>query len=412
MFLTIVFQGELSLQGTIIDSIYNINGNANIETLRLDSANIYPMPISFEATSDFEFYYKDTLDFSGSFFASDVRLRKNELENTIDTINFSFNNSSSKGTNARFYSDLMDAYLVGNVQYNAIPDIINDHINRFLTDKWNNEQYEDRYFGFGLDIHKPEIITTIFSDHISAIDIGRFRGMFDGTTGDLEVDVIVPEFVYDNVRLDSARLLIESAEDRFDGSLHLRQFGYDTLITHDLLLTTEYIDDHFTCDLSSYDHDENTIFNLISDIAFKDSIYYVKIRPGSLILDYKHWQIPEDNLIKSNKSILTVDNFLLSQSNESLLLTADKNTLNAKIGNLNFSNLLSILQNDHLKDLLKGNIDGDVMIQNTEQGFVFTTDLRSNNFLFQEQEVELLRFRFDNSEISSSELIIDLKSAK
>lgn len=230
-------------------------------------------------------------------------------------------------------------------------------------------------------ITESPIITDVFLDGIQQMDTVYFKVDFNEKEEDLKARVSLPSLVYQENRLDSLHINIDSnsKEAKFN-------IGFGNLEAGPLAVNKTYFDGSLTqdtlyLDFNSFANDEK-LFRIQSEITGNDEELNFRINPSDLILNRNPWEIPNSNQISFSKEAITFNDFVLSRNSQEIKLSDDlgeaKDHIGVALKNFKLSTFMSYFNPDEY--LASGIVNGDFKIINPLADWGMVADMNITDF--------------------------------
>ncbi|WP_185154082.1 translocation/assembly module TamB [Fulvivirga sp. M361] len=363
--LDLILKGEVET-GT---DYYRNNIQLNLEKADLEAMNFSKMPLTIKSKFKADFETKDFRRFNG-----DLALRKFQADNDIDIYRVdsllvaSIDQEGS--TEISINSDIMEGEFKGNIDLFTVSTAVMQHINQYydLTEI-PNENVPETNFQFDFDLKNTDLITEIIFPDLKEFNPGHFKAVFNSTQDQLDVSLTIHHLLYKNIGIDSFSLtstsLNKTLQSNFDierissSNAELNKLSLNTTMSNNTLATALIIRD-------SLEHRKYLIRGLFESI---DSTYSFVLNNDSLILAYDRWQVEQERpFIVNDHEHSERTSLRLSHKEQSITIAtrAPDSLLVIGFDHFQLATLGKALQKD--KDLINGQLDGDIRLLFANQG--------------------------------------------
>ncbi|MDT0295055.1 translocation/assembly module TamB domain-containing protein [Mesonia ostreae] len=278
------------------------------------------------------------------------------------------------------------SFLKTRLNSNASPDQImkalQHHANHYFKETLHNDSIP-HFVNLKMEttITESPIMTDVFLDGVKEMDTIYFKVDFDEEKEDLKAKVSLPRLVYQNNRLDSLQINIDSNSEEANfsagfGNLEAGPLAIDkTAISGSLTQDTLYVD------FNSYAKGEK-LFRIQSEMTRDNDNLYFRINPSDLILNKEPWEMPNSNKISISKEAILFKDFVMSRNSQEIKLSDDLGETEEHLGialkNFELSTFMSYLNPDEY--LASGTVNGDFKILNPLGNWGLVADMGIDDF--------------------------------
>ncbi len=337
---------------------FNIQGNLLVADLNFDSLGLSDKDMKLSTDTDYTIKYDSTGALEAAVRASAITVTKQGAPFDLHPVKIDIS-ESEKGVKMKLLSDAMDVYLIGNTTVAEIPDILKRHIRRYLGPDESTID-PDKYFGFGIDLHRPELITELLYEKIKVLDLKRFRGKYEAASNDLELEIMAPKFQYGEIVLDNMQLLVQSDSNSFMGNFRIEKIGMDTIFLNPINLKTNYNGQKLSGILSVEDTTGNIRYFVESSLTRSDNGLIFKIGKEKLVINQNDWEVDPRNQLTILGDSMKSEFFRFSHGDEIMEVTSDYGHMKADIQRFNLENIQGFFTQAIFRNQINGFINGKI----------------------------------------------------
>jgi translocation and assembly module TamB len=378
------------------DGLVNMTDEENPEfdfTFNLEQANLQAINLSEDSlhlsmmfTADLEGADINTIE--GNFGFKDVDIMRNGQAYHVDSLMFAAIRNGEE-TDIRIDSDLFTAFLRGNILFTEIGDVVTKHINQYIDLHQEEELAEDpvhQHFDFGMQIHQTELLTQLLIPDLDTLELGEIRGSYDSRAMSLNVHMLFPRTVYNDMVIDSVRLDIGSDENKLEYIFSINAFETDAISIQNMELLGNVANDSIRSRLQLRDEEGTRRYVLGGVLQSLDDAFRFTFLPQEMILNYESWFIPEDNFLEFGEKGFRAHNFSLERGFQRIAVkTPQTKDLRIDFSDFNLDVVSQMVERD--TSLVRGILNGHFGLSQVEEDFLFNTNLRVENFSFQQDTV-------------------------
>ncbi|MDP3443448.1 MAG: hypothetical protein Q8T08_11375, partial [Ignavibacteria bacterium] len=312
--------------------------------------------------------------------------------------------SLNKNSKIQIESDLIDGFIEGNMSLIEIPGNVLNTFNTYLGVSNITKIQSDNHFSFKADIHLPKEFVDIFIPELTVLEISQFNGKYSSLNNSLLLNMDIPKLVYSSIELDSFQLELNGHNTELQLDLLIDEIRYDTLNIQNIGIKQKLNFGELLSEFSISDSLNNPSYLFANVIVIKDDYLKVKFLPEGLILDGKTWKVDTSNYFENNKGLVFAQNAKCTFENQLLQLTIADGYPKISFTNFGIENITNIVTSEKTKKIIRGNINGEIILPNRQKPDYFETTIAISNLSFIDIPVgDLeLNFKSDNDDISLS----------
>lgn len=301
----------------------------------------------------------------------------------------------------RLRSEIMTADFKGDITLSELPAALKQHINSYfnMQDGTVTTKVNKQKFKFELNILDPTIITENFVPKLEKLTPIAIKGSYDSEVKNIELNVDVPQVKYSGITVDSLKLKINSGPQKLNYGLNVAEVSNPTLKFQNIYLGGELKNNTLSFQFNTAKDDSTKLLAIGGILKSMNKDFELKLNP-ELIFNAQNWNIDKSNYIRFGKEGLYANNVTLSNGAQSLSLNSKEKTpaspLEVNFKDFDITTISRLIENK--KDLVNGNINGNVTLEKKNNGSAFKSDLVIKDFAFQSVPVGTIKLKASNYE--------------
>jgi translocation and assembly module TamB len=335
---------------------------------------------------------------NGDIGIRDVLIVKDRETYRIDSLLFA-SITGDRHTNITIDSDILTASFDGTIYLTDLAPVLTRHLNQYYTfgEPILVDTLLEQNFDFQILLHNPEILTEVLVPGIERFVPGHITGSYNSRQNHLNIDILIPQLVYDNYTLDTLTFYVDSDPDFLNFGSSISRFALGAFEVTNLAVVGQVHDDVIESRLQITDQNFMEQYSIGGIFTSLEDGYRIHMDPAQLILNYNNWGLPEDNFIELGPKPVFVNNLILTRNNESLSINtvigdqADS-VLNVEFTNFMLETITQLVQSD--TTILTGFLNGFINVDQEAPQMVFTSDLNV-------QDIFLMGFELGNLTVNA-----------
>ena len=214
---------------------------------------------------------------------------------------------------------------------------------------------------------------------------------------DLGLTAKSKRIVFGTNQIDSLNLDAQTAANSLDINASVNGIKAGSNQLYKTAINASVANNQLDADVDSKDAKGKTEFALGALLSQVGSGFKVSLKPD-LTLEYDKWNVGQGNSIQYDSAGIIVNNFSISQGNQSINInsTAPSATAPIKVDLKNFE-IATITKLAHQDSLYaSGTINGTATITNPTKEMVFTSDLQVNNLTYKLDTIGNVQIKVNN----------------
>ncbi len=420
-----VNSGEVGLKitGNDEDAVFGFDGFADMNAkqerykfkLDVKGADLQKLGLSkndlrlaFVAAADFRGKIADQL--IGSAEITNVVMSQDRKTEVIDSfLTASLNQPDNIKKNKS--NALIDLNYSGNVSAIALPEVIRQFVTNYFPFSSQNPVILTNgpaNFSFDLRLNNHPILSNILLPQLKEFDPVIIHGSFDSPKNNLKLDCTFKKIVYGTTEINDFAIVVNSDKTTLNykisssaisnAQINLGNFSIDgKLEGNQIFANVAFTDDKVRKLL------------IRSRIASVNGNYRLTFDPNEFIMMDNRWAISPDHFIEIGKQGFRIHHLFLEHAG-SLMNFASvhdqfNDDLNIGIQNFKLDDLSHIVEKG--VSLVKGNMDGNILLKRVANSFGIISDVKVNNLVVYDVPVGNLSLKAVRSE--GDQFNIDLK---
>jgi TamB, inner membrane protein subunit of TAM complex len=353
----------------------------------LQKLGLSKLPIKGSAFMDLNFKGSTLDNFIGNAKLYNVKLTNGDKNIALDSAILNSTNTTL-GKKITLLSNAADANIEGHFSIVDLPLAMQYYLSNYLPAYINKpKNIVPQQFNFNIDTKNIESIIKTFVPKISGCNNAKLVGSLDMINQNLKLNVIAPNFTYDNTAVNNIVLtgngnfesiIIDGSTNNIivDNKINIPSTNFNAVLGNDsaaLILKSA-----------------GGIYN-VKDALLQAKGYaynknlFVNILPSTFYLNNKKWTLQSQNELVINKTEVIINNIILENGLQKIQLNSsgiNNEDIVAHIENLDIKEISSINGDNNIA--IAGRINGDITINKyattrAYSGQVSTTDIKYNN---------------------------------
>ena len=285
-------------------------------------------------------------------------------------------------TKIELISDFADGILQGNMNIENIQKTLNSAYNRYIGIADTSQLQPDNQLDLHVDIHIPQSMIDSALPELDSLRIGKLEGNYKSSDNELQFDLQMPKAIYSDLQIDSLGLAIWGKNETLSMDLQLKGLIYNKMRIENFRVQEQLNRNKISSVISILDSSDKPSYFISNEIASKNNQLIIRFLPNGLMLDGTSWHVPEENIFEIKNGVVSSREFIFSNKDQSIGFIAGENNIQLAFSNFALQNMINIARFDGLKELINGNINGEIYFPIPgNQGFV-DADLKIDSLYF------------------------------
>jgi translocation and assembly module TamB len=347
---------------------------------------------------------------NGTFSGRRIVIVRDNQPFALDSLNGRIVQTANR-TLATITSDIANVKLDGNVHLGDIATELQQHLDRYFDVPGVKyvPNSADRHFTYSLQLKDPKLATKLVPG-LKRISPFTLAGDYSRRAARLTANTSIPIIRYNNYRLDSLRLNVDSDPAKLDYSLRLAQAAQDTTLklrrpsivgnvaNNKLFSRVAILGDSANRERLAV---AGTLQALAQGGGKNSSVAYEFVAAPQQVINYENWTAGANNFVRYYPTgEVVADGLNLTNGRSTLALQSQNpqvrtSPLGVTFTNFELAELARIVQQQD--SLVAGNLNGTARIDNLgKKNQAFTADATIKNLVFQKASIGDIAFRATN----------------
>lgn len=390
---------NLLASGNYNESNSTVKLNGSIIKLDLNKLGFYQEPLILAGNIDADFTNLNPDELNGYLNLQNFAMSDTEEVFPIQEMNLvAFSDADS--TKINFNSQIADVKLKGKYKLTQIFGSLQQTLNQYYQFQTQNSTQKidsNQYFTLDAKIKNDDLIRKFLPDLNSFQTVG-IRAEYNADLEKIELDAQIPQLHYGDFIVENVLLTVANENQVLQYDLKVAALNNESFALDRLSVSGDIAENQINYTITKKDEKEENQFIIAGNLKSVDEITEISLNPNGLILDYKNWNVAENNKIQLSPNGILADNFTLSSNGNQISVqseTQDFNSpLNVGFQNFEIATITEIIKKDSL--LAEGTINGNVQLRDLTENLTFSSDLTVSDFKFYGSPIGDLAVKVDN----------------
>ncbi len=355
----------------------------------------------------------DTLSVSGHIIADMPSTNPDDLVGTVNVTNLSVTQAGQQlhtdslslvasGTPENksivIHSDnALNAALVGQYKLTEIAQALQQIINEYYKlPGYQQKNIAAENWQFNATIN-PEGLVLQLAPQLKGSDSIVLAAHLNTAQNDLGLNAKSQRIIFGTNQIDSLNLTAQTTATSLDANISINDAKTGSNQLYKTFIKASVANNQLNADVDAKDQKGNSQYVLGALLQQVGAGFKVSLKPD-LMLDYSKWNVGQGNSIQYDSTGVIVNNFSVSQGNQSINVnsTAQSTSAPIKVDLKNFE-IATIAKLAHQDSLLaSGTINGTAEITNPTKSPVFTSDITINNLTYKLDTIGNVHVKVNN----------------
>lgn len=387
----------------------NVKG-ADLQKLKLAQTDIR---VGFIAAADLKGGAIHKLN--GKAGISNIVIAKEQKVYCLDSISFTSLNEPGK-SELELKSALVDVKYSGTISPANLPNELNNFIRNYFPfsdtiRSMKNSGPSD--FTFEIQLHNHPILTQVLLPQLKEFEPGIIQGSFDSEKSEMTLHATMKKVVYGTTEINDLLLDASSNSTALNYKISCSSILNTQIKLDNVLLDGKLADQIIFANVSSIDDDLGKKLVIRSKITLNNGNYRLILDPKDFYLMNKRWDIAADNYASFGKDGFLIHHFFIdndeSQVHISSVHDQFNDDLNISVRNFKLGDISRVIEKD--TNLVKGNVDGNVLLKRVSNSYGIIADASITNLVVRDVPVGNLSFKADNPTAERFDIDMNLSGA-
>jgi len=283
----------------------------------------------------------------------------------------------------------------------GLPQELSEFINNyfpFSDSVQQKKKSELQNFNFSIQLHNHPIFSEVFFPQLKEFEPGLIQGSFDGQKNELKLHASMRKLVYGTTEIKDFVVDLNSDVTALNYKISCSKISNSQINLDNFLVDGKLADKRIIASVSSIDEKQNKKLLIRSQIIKDKANYKLTLDPKDFYLMNNRWDIAVDNYIEFGKQGFLIHHLFMnkteSQVNISSVHDQFNDDLNIAIKNFKLDDISGIIEKD--TSLVKGNVDGNVLLKRVNNTYGLIADAKITNLFIREVPIGNLSVKAEN----------------
>ncbi len=420
------FEGKINLNDSNaifdFDGLVNLNPNEeqykfhfNLEGADLQKLNLTKDDIRIGLMAESDLKGGSVNKLNGKAGISKIILTHDGKKYTLDSVLFASINEPHK-------SELsVNSALIG-IKYNGtfspvdISKELNKYMNTYFSFSDTNQiekTTDPQHFNFEVQLHNHPILSEVFFPQLKEFEPALIQGSFDSEKKELKLIAAMPKTVYGTTEISNLALDVNGDANALNYKISSSTISNSQIKFDNLIVDGKLADEKLNVNISSIDFAQNKKLMIRSQVVKDVANYKLTLDPTDFYLMNDRWNIATDNYIKFGKKGFLIHHLFINKTESEINIASVHNQfnddLNIAIKNFKLEDISGILEKD--TSLVKGNVDGNVLLKRVNNTYGLIADAKISNLFVREVAIGDLSVKAKNPTAEKFDIDVKLSGA-
>lgn len=392
------FEGKINLNDA--NAVFDLDGlvnftanqehykfNFNLQGADLQKLNLTKDDIRIRMLAVGDFNGGSATKLNGYAGITEIIVTHNGKKYKLDSLVFASINEPNK-SELNVGSAIVGITYKGEVSPVSLPDEFSKFITNYFpfSDSVNiKEKSELQNFNFEIHIKNHPILSEVFLPQLKEFDPGLIEGSFDSRKKELKLNASMKKIVYGTTSISNLLIAVNSdsiaLNYKISSTISNSQFKLDNFLVEGKLA-----DKTIFSSISSIDSSQNKKLLIRSQITKNGANYKLMFDPKEFYLINDRWDIASDNYIEFGKQGFLIHHLFINKTESQINIASVhdqfNDDLNIAIKNFKLDEISEIVKKD--TSLVRGNLDGNVLLKRINKTYGIIADAKINNLIVRE----------------------------
>ncbi len=219
-----------------------------------------------------------------------------------------------------------------------------------------------KYMDLAITLPKSDWLTGLLVPKLQAITLNNFTGHYDSDADELQLELDIPELVYDSIEVDRLVLDVNAKGHSLDSKLTVDRITYDPLGVFGLSLTNTAKIGVLLSTLRVQNGEFPPSYVLSVLLKNEGGGSTLHIEPDDLVLDGKPWAADQANLLHFTDGGMMAEHFDLRSEEQRFQVVTEERTTRINLENFHIGTLLNFVTSADSTAFASGDLNGHVQL--------------------------------------------------
>ena len=272
----------------------------------------------------------------------------------------------------------------GNLSPAALPAMLSQYLYNYFPFSDPNPQLkvsDHSQFTFGIQLRNHPILTEVFFPELKEFEPGIIEGSFDSQKNNLKLNATIKKLVYGATEFRDFAVELIGDPTAMNYKFSCGSISNSLVSLDHLLIHGKAADNKISSSISSIDEKKNRKL-LVNFKTIKDKTNFkLMLDPSGFYLMNNRWEIAADNFIEFGKEGFMIHHLFMKNAECQVNITSVHDRFNddqnIAIRNFKLQDISGIIKKD--TGLVKGTVDGNVLLKRVNNSFGLIADAKIAN---------------------------------
>ncbi|MDP3432427.1 MAG: translocation/assembly module TamB domain-containing protein, partial [Bacteroidota bacterium] len=416
------FEGKINLDDENMvfdfDGLVNLNPDqeqykfklnvlgADLKKLKLTEADVQ---ISFVTAADLKGGSVDKMN--GTAGINKIIVARGGKKYLLDSFLTASVNEPNK-SEINVSSALIDIKYSGTVSPIALPALLNQFINNYFPVSDSIQQVkkgDQSNFNFEIQFHNHPILSKVLLPELLEFEPGIIKGSFDSQKSELKLNASMKKIVYGTTEIKDFVVDVNSDNTALNYKFSSAAISNSQISLDNFSLDGKLADNILFANVSSTDGKKKKLM-MMSQMTKNNGNYKLTLDPKEFYLVNKQWNIAADNSIEFGDQGFRIHKFFFDHAESQINVASVHDRFNddliVEIINFRLDDISGIIEKDTA--MVKGTVDGSVMLKRVAESYGLISDIVINNLIVKEVPIGNLSLQAERSEANKFDVDVTL----
>jgi len=337
-------------------------------------------------------------DLVGSIYVNNLSVTRAGQKLYTDSLSIVASGDSTNKTITINSDDALNASLVGQYKLTEFAQALQQIINEYYKlPGYQQKPIEAENWQFNAVI-KPHGLVLQLAPQLQGSDSVIVNAHMNTAHNDLGLIAKSGRILYTTNTIDSLNINAQTAGDSLNINASVNGIKAGSTQLYKTAVKASLANNKLDADVSSADAKGKADYTLGALLEQVGSGFKISLKPPDLLLDGDKWSVGEGNSIQYDSTGIIVNNFGISQGNQSININSESPSVTAPIKvdlkNFEIATITKLAHQDSL--LASGVINGTAEVTNPTKNMVFTSDITVNNLTYKLDTIGNIAIKVDN----------------
>lgn len=273
---------------------------------------------------------------------------------------------SDQISDIRVQSDFLEGFFTANSSFGNLALSMEDYFNLLIVGKTDSLQVLDVVAESTFKFHPTPFIDQLLLADIDEMDTLTFEFGYNSSDQNIHTKIRMPHLLYLNARLDTFKMDLNGDSETLTFDVGFDRLFYKPFNMGKTQLHSDFEDQKVNLAFNSQ-YQGDTIINFESELTNYGDTLEILFLQNNLIFNKENWDIPPDNLITYAPNSIKFQNFVFSNTDQSIEIKNDFSGLEEEHLGLDFDNftlqtIIGFLNPEN--PLARGIVNGNLIVAN------------------------------------------------